>query len=65
MKSFGLLLALIAIAFASTSAFAPNANIVQNSSGRTMNSVLKMGFFEEKERDALTRDSEPEDYFQT
>ena len=65
MKSFGLLLALIAIAFASTNAFAPTANIVQNSSGRTMNSVLKMGFFEEKERDALTRESEPEDYFQT
>ena len=64
MKSFALLLALIATALVSTLAFAPNANVVKIS-GRTMSPALNMAIFEEKERDALTRDSEPEDYFQT
>lgn len=64
MKSFALFVALIAMALVSTLAFAPNANVVKIS-GRTVSPALNMGFFEEKERDALTRDSEPEDYFQT
>lgn len=64
MKSFALFVALIAMALVSTLAFAPNANVVKIS-GRTVSPALNMGLFEEQERDALTRDSEPEDYFQT
>merc|ERR1712232_419371 len=62
MKSFFLLATFLATALLSVSGFAPIANTVQTS--RT-NNVLNMGFFEEKERDSLTRESEPEEYFQT
>jgi hypothetical protein len=65
-----LLILSVAFLASDSSAFAP-VNLVSTSSfvgswktNESMSS-LKMGFFDEKERNALTRDSEPQDYFQT
>eukprot|EP00980_Cylindrotheca_fusiformis_P008918 scaffold1900_cov123-Cylindrotheca_fusiformis.AAC.44 len=63
MRSFGPFLTLLAVGVVSTYAFAPIGNTV--ASGRATQAPLKMGVFEEQEREALTRDTEPEDYFQT
>jgi hypothetical protein len=63
MKTFGLFLALLAVALVSTTAFAPIGNVAKTS--KVERAPALMGFFEEKERDTLTRDSEPEEYFQT
>ncbi|CAJ1969296.1 unnamed protein product [Cylindrotheca closterium] len=64
MKSFFLLSTILATALLAVTGFAPVANTVQTTT-RTNNVFLNMAVFEEKERDALTRDSEPEDFFQT
>lgn len=64
MKSFGLFLALIVVALCSSvSAFAPIGNVAKMTSVERVSPL--MAIFEERERDALTRDSEPEEYFQT
>jgi hypothetical protein len=64
MKSVGLFLTLLAIALVSTCAFAPVAYTV--TSEHAVNPVLKMAAFDDqKDRNSLTRDSEPEEYFQT
>mmetsp|Transcript_15652 Transcript_15652/g.38555 ORF Transcript_15652/g.38555 Transcript_15652/m.38555 type:complete len:100 (+) Transcript_15652:87-386(+) len=63
MKSFFLLATLFATALLSVSGFAPVANTVQTT--RT-NNVLNMAAFDgESERPALTRDTEPEEFFST
>ncbi|KAL3944103.1 MAG: hypothetical protein SGBAC_001834 [Bacillariaceae sp.] len=64
MKSFFLIATVLATALLSVSGFAPVASTVQTTRA-TNNVVLNMAVFEEKERDALTRDTEPEEYFQT
>jgi hypothetical protein len=64
MKSVGLFLTLLAIALVSTCAFAPVANTV--TSEHAVNPVLKMAAFDDpSDRNSLTRESEPEEYFQT
>lgn len=51
--------------FVSTTAFAP-LPVVSHQSTVTSNRVsTHLNVFDEKERAALTRDSEPDDYFQT
>ncbi len=73
MKTVSLLFAFLFVAtscLVSTSAFAPKANVATAfmKSGRAVsNSPTKVmaAFDGERERDALTRDSEPEEYFQT
>lgn len=65
MKSFFLIATVLATALLSVSGFAPVANTVQTTRATKNNVVLNMAAFEEKERDALTRDTEPEEYFQT
>lgn len=66
MKSFFTIAAtlLLSLAFLSTgSAFAPKS-LVTPSLTRTQTEV-HMVFNDEKERPVITRDSEPEEYFQT
>jgi hypothetical protein len=73
MTSFGFLvtaaiLVILACLVSDSASFAPSlvqrtANIRSSADGRVI--TLKMGFLNDKDRDALTRESEPEDYFQT
>lgn len=59
------LLTLLAIATVAT-AFSPSASRVHSiSSPRTASSPLNMGFGGEPEREKLTRESEPEEFFST
>jgi len=63
--SFTASLLILAIAFvASASAFVPKSAVSMPST-RMVVSELKMVVGGEKERESLTRDSEPEDYFKT
>lgn len=67
MKSVSGIFAAIIIAlscFMATTAFAPNP-IIAHTKVETYRPVTHLNVFDEKERKALTRDSEPEDYFQT
>lgn len=61
MKSFFLLATVLATVILSVSGFAPIASTIQTT--RTNKVVLNI--FDDKERDALTRDSEPDDFFAT
>jgi hypothetical protein len=70
--SFGSLVAAVLVCIAcllsDSAAFAPPVGQTTTSNRVFDNghvAPLNMGFFNDKERDALTRDSEPKDYFQT
>ena len=54
--------ALISCLGVTTQAFAPQLRVTVHSTPRVS---TRLNIFDEKERQALTRDSEPEDYFQT
>jgi hypothetical protein len=54
--------ALISYLGVTTTAFAPQPRVSVHSNPRVS---THLNIFDEKERQALTRDSEPEDYFQT
>ncbi|KAG7360238.1 hypothetical protein IV203_035337 [Nitzschia inconspicua] len=66
MISFNLLIATILLSMAclasNAAAFAPVSHVT--AIART-NAIAPLNIFDDKERNALTRDSEPEDYFQT
>lgn len=65
MKSSSGILAIFAVAvgcLAFTTAFAPQPQLSVPTNQRI---ATHLNVFDEKERQALTRDSEPEDYFQT
>jgi hypothetical protein len=68
MKSFTLFFAFlfVALSLVSTSAFAPKANVAKAfvTNGR-VTSPVTMNLFDEQERQSLTRESEPEDFFST
>ena len=61
--SFALLLAAISF-LAATTAFAPMP-IVSQQSAKSNRAGTHLNIFDEKERQELTRDSEPDDFFQT
>lgn len=67
MRSTSAILSALLVAISclvATTAFAPTPIVTQKSA--TSNRVsTHLNVFDEKERAALTRDSEPEDYFQT
>lgn len=65
MKSPSAILAVFVAAISCltvATAFAPQPLVSVNADSRIS---THLNIFDEKERDALTRDSEPEDYFQT
>lgn len=63
MNTFALIATIFTTALLSVSGFAPVTSSV-NTGARAINQPL-YAVFEEKEREALTRESEPEEYFQT
>jgi hypothetical protein len=68
MKSSTATYALLAIAASfvtETRAFAPKAQLATKTFVGRAPSTTKLNVFDEKERQSLTRDTEPEDYFQT
>jgi Skp family chaperone for outer membrane proteins len=73
MKTVSLLFAFLFVAISclvSTSAFAPKANVARAflNSGRVVSgspTKIMAAFDDDKERNALTRDTEPDEYFQT
>ena len=68
MKSTIATYALLAIAASfvtETRAFAPRAHLATKTFVGRVPSPTKLNIFDEQERKSLTRDSEPEDYFQT
>jgi hypothetical protein len=73
MTSFRILSALL-LFIAVASAFAPVSQVSKSATATTSGSSIRFHgdamaplkmVFDEKERNALTRDSEPDDYFQT
>jgi hypothetical protein len=67
MKSSSFLLLVVACALSMISAFAPKAQMVTPTTNFAQSSALtRMNLnIGEQERDKLTRDSEPADYFKT
>jgi len=63
MKLFFLIT--LAICIAASAAFAPISSSPAFLTSERTNNLSPLHVFQEKERDALTRESEPEDYFQT
>jgi hypothetical protein len=65
MKFFALLLFIVACAVSMTSAFAPRSTVATTTAfarPALTRTYINIG---EQERDKLTRDSEPEDFFKT
>ena len=70
MTSLRFLVAAVLVSMAlfvsNSAAFAPASQMTTNiRSSAAVKRVSPLNIFDEKERDALTRDSEPEEYFQT
>jgi hypothetical protein len=70
MKSFAVLSAIVVVlacAFQKAAAFVPytHASSLATVKQQKRSTTNVFGFLGDKERDALTRDSEPEQYFQT
>jgi hypothetical protein len=69
MKSVNAIFAFLFVAISclvSTSAFAPNANVARAfTNSRRVATPLQAAFDDGAERKSLTRESEPEEYFQT
>jgi hypothetical protein len=68
MKSFSIIASIVLVVAASclvstTTAFVPKAQVSTAFTRAT--TIVNMGFMPEPERDKLTRDSEPEDFFST
>lgn len=62
LTSFGIFGMMICVALVGVAtAFAPQPSLVASKQRMTTH----LNIFDEKERKALTRDTEPEDYFQT
>jgi hypothetical protein len=66
MKTFTLTAAILAICLmANVNAFAPSTKVSLTTSTTTRKPTAAFGFLGDKERDKLTRDSEPEQFFAT
>ena len=69
MSSFRFLasLLLVAVAFLSmeSNAFAPSSQISNTACRSAVGTSKPLNLFDEQERKSLTRDSEPEEFFQT